>query len=416
MESDSPESISDGPLTGIRILDFTSVVVGPVATQFLADYGAEVIKIEPPEGDILRRMGGASHSGQMSPKFIQMNRSKRSVAIDLKTAEGRQVVQGLIRTADIVVVNMRSGAQAKLGLTFADARKLNPQIIHCAMTGFGRGGRYFDKPAYDTIIQGGGGIAACFERQTGQPQFVPMVVADHLVALIAVQMILLALRARDLTDEGQSVEVPMFENVASFVLQEHFGQKAFEPARGEAGDARVLDPNAKPIRTSDGYICISANTDRQVHAFFRAIGRPELATDPKFATVASRLKHVNEFFGIRAEGLTGKTTAEWVEIFDRDDVPAFPFNTFDDLLTDPHLQETGLFETLDYPAEGTVRHMRPANTFTGGQRRVPTPAPMLGEHSTQVLREAGLSEDQISQLVEAGVIVDRPNIYEKEAT
>ena len=157
------------------------------------------------------------------------------------------------------------------------------------MTGFGRGGRYLDKPAYDTIIQGAGGIAACFQRQTGEPQFVPMVVADHLVSLIVVQMILLALRARDLTDEAQSIEVPMFENVASFVLQEHLGQRAFEPARGEMGDARIFDPNARPVRTRDGYICVSANTDGQVRGFFEAIGRPDLSTDPRFATVSARL-------------------------------------------------------------------------------------------------------------------------------
>ncbi len=407
MIDDQAPLLTDGPLSGVKVLDFTSVVVGPVATQFLADYGAEVIKIEAPDGDILRRMGGASRSGELSPKFLQMNRNKRSLAIDLKKPEGQAAVRAMIESADVIVVNMRSTALAKLGLTFEDAIRINPKVVHCMMMGFGRDGRYFDKPAYDTIIQGGAGIAACFERQTGAPQFVPMVVADHLVALIAVQMILLALRARDLTGQGQSVEVPMFENVASFVLQEHFGQKAFEPPRGEAGDARILDPNARPIRTKDGYICISANTDRQAHAFFDAIGRPELAADPKFATVPARLENVSEFFKIRNGSLESRTTTEWIGIFGKMDIPAFAFNSLDDLLDDPHLGEVGLFETMNYPKEGVVRHMRPANRFTGGQRRTPTPAPMLGEHSAEVLREAGLTTEQISRLFEAGVIVNR---------
>ena len=416
MRNDSRPLLRDGPLSGVKVLDFTSVVVGPAATMFLADYGAEVTKVEAPEGDILRRLGGASRSGQLSPKFIQMNRSKRSLAINLNSRDGRHAIRKLIESSDIMVVNMRSAALAKLGLTFEDGLALNPRIVHCAMTGFGRGGRYFDKPAYDTIIQGAGGIAACFQRQTGEPQFVPMVVADHLVSLIAVQMILLALRARDLTGEGQSVEVPMFENVASFVLQEHLGQKAFEPARGEAGDARILDPNARPARTLDGYICISANTDRQVRGFFEAIGRPDLSTDPRFATVPARLENVGEFFQIRNNSLMGRTTAQWMEAFERLDVPAIPFNSLDDLLEDPHLRETGLFETMEYTDEGTVRHMRPANLFTGGQRRSPTPAPALGENSAEILRDAGLTEDQISRLLASGVVVAGPHTRTKEVS
>ena len=405
MRTDDRPLLPDGPLSGVKVLDFSSVVVGPAATMFLADYGAEVIKVEAPEGDILRRLGGASRSGQLSPKFIQMNRSKRSLAIDLRSQGARRAVRKLIESTDIMVVNMRSPALAKLGLTFEDALDLNPRIIHCAMMGFGRGGRHFDRPAYDTIIQGGGGIAACFQRQTGEPQFVPMVMADHLVSLIAAQMILLALRARDLTGEAQSVEVPMFENVASFVLQEHIGQKAFEPARGETGDARNFDPNARPVRTRDGYICISANTDRQVHGFFDAIGRPELSTDPRFDSVSARVENVAEFFEIRNHSLAGRTTAEWMEAFERRDVPAFPLNGLDDLLEDPHLREAGLFETLEYREEGTVRHMRPANPFTGGRRRSPTPAPALGEHSVEILREAGEPEARISRMVASGVVV-----------
>ncbi len=405
MRSVGKPDISDGPLTGVKVLDFTSVVMGPVATQCLADYGADVIKIEGPEGDLLRSMGGASRSGQLSPKFIQMNRSKRSLAIDLKTQRGRDVVHKMMETADVVVVNMRSSALTKLGLTWNDVRTINPNIVHCWVMGFGRDGRYFDKPAYDTIIQGSAGVSACFGRRSGGPEFVPLVLADHLVGLIAVQMILLGLRARDLTGEGQSVEVPMFENVASFVLREHFGQKTFEPARGEAGDARILDASARPAKTKDGYICVSANTDRQVHAFFRAVGRPELVTDPKFATVAARLENVSAYFRIRSDALATKTNAEWMALFDPMDIPAIPFNTLDELLDDPHLDDVGLFQSLEYVQEGWVKHMRPANKFTGGQRNQPTPAPTRGEHSVELLQDLGLSGEEISRLVDADVVL-----------
>ena len=221
------------------MLDFTSVVVGSVATQFLADYGADVVKIEAPGGDLLRRMGWASLSGELSPKFLQMNRNKRSLYIDLRKADGRATVGTMMENVDVMVVNMRGPALEKLGLTYEDACTVNKRIIHCNIMGFGKRVQYYGKPAYDTIIQAGAGVAACNERMTGEPRFVPMVFADHLVALIAGQMILLALRARDLTGVSQSIEVPMVENVASFVLQEHMGQKAFVPERGDTGDQRI---------------------------------------------------------------------------------------------------------------------------------------------------------------------------------
>lgn len=399
--------LRDGPLSGVTVLDLTAVVVGPVATQFLADYGADIIKVEAPEGDILRHMGGVSRSGELSPKFLQMNRNKRSLAINLKKPEARETIRALIKRADVMAVNMRASALERLGLTYEDARKINPKIVHCSMTGFGRNGCYANKPAYDTVIQGGAGIAACHQRQSGEPRFVPMVLADHLVALIAVQMILLGLRARDLTGQGQSVEVPMFENVASFVLQEHMGQKSFEPPRGQTGDLRILDPHAKPSKTKDGYVCVSANTDRQAKALFEAIGKPELIFDPRFETVALRLKNIGEFFRVRNEALKTRTTDEWMEVFDRLDIPAFPFKTFDDLLDDPHLREVKLFTTAEYEEEGTVRHIAPANTFSGGARRTPKNAPLLGEHSAEILAELGMPAEEIAQLLDAGVVFDR---------
>jgi len=405
-QSSSPNS-SDGPLSGLRILDFTSVVVGPVATRMLADYGADVIKIEAPHGDPLRQLGGASKTGELSPKFMQMNGDKRSLVIDLKSDEGQKIIRNLLREADVVAINMRSKALAKLGLTFKDCRAINPKIVYCSIAGFGSTGRYFDKPAYDTIIQGVAGVAACNERTTGMPRYVPMVLADHLVALIATQMILLGLRSRDLTGEPQSLEIPMFENVASFVLREHFGQRAFVPKRGQTGDVRILDPNGHPAETKDGFICVSANTDKQVFAFFDAIGRPELKTDPRFDTVAARLENVSEYFMIRNQAFLEKTTSEWVEILENADVPVIAYNDLDALVEDPHLNDVGLFHKLDYAEEGKVLHMRPANAFSGGSRRNPQPAPMLGEHSEEILLEFGFDKDDIKRWIANGVVRTR---------
>lgn len=398
--------LTQAPLAGIKVLDFTTVVVGPVATQFLGDYGADVIKIEPLEGDLLRRLGGASRSGQMSPKFLQMNRNKRSLAIDMRQEAGRNVIRTMIADADVLVLNMRPRALAKLGLTYDDVRALNSRIIHCSLMGFGQDGRYRDKPAYDTIIQGSAGVAACNYRTHGEPWYVPMVLADHLVANIAIQMVLLALRSRDLTGESQSVEIPMFENMAAFVLQEHMGQKAYEPARGETGDPRCLDPGARPAPTSDGYVCISANTDTQTRAFFEAIERPELKDDPRFISVTSRAQNVSAYFDIRTKALKDKTTAEWIEIFDRLEIPAMPFQTFEDVLDDPHLQDVGLFQMMEYPEEGTVRHIGLPNKFSGGSQTDIKRAPVCGEHSVAILQDAGYSSTDIETFIENGVLID----------
>lgn len=399
--------LADGPLTGLRVLDFTTVVVGPVATRTLADYGADVIKIEAPEGDLLRKLGGASRSSANSPKFLQMNGNKRSIAIDLKSPEGQEIVQNLLKTADMIVVNMRQPALVKLNLDYESVCAVNDKIIHCTLTGYGSGGRYHGRPAYDTIIQGVGGLAACNERAGGEPRFVPLVLADHLVGLIAVQMILLALRARDLSGEAQKIEVPMYENVVRFVLEEHMGQMAFEPARGKTGDVRVLEPHSRPVQTSDGYICVSANTDKQAHALFEAIGRPELKTDTRFATVSGRYSNVAEYFSIRNEALREKSTQHWMKLLEELDVPAMPYNTLEDLFNDPHLEDVGFFSQLEHPDEGTIRRMRLPNTLSAGERRNPMPAPRLGEHNAAILSEIGVGLEEQADLAERGVIASQ---------
>ena len=398
--------MAGGPLEGVRIVDLTSVVVGPLATQILADHGAEVIKVESKSGDLVRNMNGKSVTPGMGAKFLHLNRNKRSIVLDLKQPAGYAALMKLVARADVLIWNVRPPAMARLKLAYADVRAVNPGIIYCGMFGFGQDGRYRDKPAYDTIIQGSGGMAALHHRAMGEPRFVPMVVADKVVGLIAVQMIAMALYRRAKTGEGCSIEIPMFENLVKFVLEEHMYLKTFDPPLGETGDPRLLDPLGKPIPTKDGWICISANTNDQAFAFFDAVGRPELKSDPRFCSVPARFAHVKEYFEIRIEALKTRTTAEWLEIFDAADVPAMPYHTLDSVLDDPHLKDVGFFEMKDHPTEGRTRSMRLPNRWSCGTRQNWSPAPKLGQQSVEILREAGSSDAEIEKMVAAGVTLD----------
>jgi len=395
------------PLEGIRVVDMTSVVVGPLCTQMLADYGADVIKIEaPPGGDIARTIAGRGVTPLMSGKFMHLNRNKRSLALDLKKPGGKEALRCLLETSDVLVWNIRPPAMARLGLSYEEVKAINPKIIYVGMFGFGQDGRYRNKPAYDAIIQGSAGIAGLNHRAYGEPRYLPIVMADRTVGLIATQMILLALYHRSATGEGSAIEIPMFENMAKFVLEEHMYLQTFDPPLGKMGDPRLMDPNATPLKTKDSWICISANTNDQAFAIFEAIGRPELKDDPRFCSVAARFENVKEYFAIRATGLKEKTTAEWIEILDRLDVPAMPYNTLESLMKDPHLADAGFFQTLEHPTEGKVRNMRLPNKTSFAARAEIKGAPKLGQHSIDVLRDAGLSEADIQALLDQGGVID----------
>jgi crotonobetainyl-CoA:carnitine CoA-transferase CaiB-like acyl-CoA transferase len=398
--------MAGGPLEGVTIVDMTQVVVGPLATQILADHGANVIKVETHTGDLMRNLNGRSITPGMGAKFLHLNRNKRSIVLDVKHADGYAALLKLIANADVLVWNVRPAAMARLKLSYDDARAVNPRIIYCGLFGFGQDGRYRDKPAYDSIIQGAGGIAALNHRAMGEPRYLPMVVMDKVVGLIAVQMITMALYRRTQTGEGSCVEIPMFENAVKFVLEEHMYLKTFEPPLGGTGDPRLFDPHAKPVPTSDGWICLSANTNAQVFALFDAMGRPELKTDPRFSTVQARFANVAEYFRMRSEALKARTTAEWMEVFDRTDVPAMPYHTLDDLFDDPHLQEIGFFETREHPTEGKVRNIRMPNKWSSGVRREWNPAPKLGQDSVAILRELGYAETEIGRMVANGATLD----------
>ena len=398
--------MAGGPLEGVRVVDLTSVVVGPLCTQVLADHGAEVVKVESAAGDLVRVMNGKSVTSGMGAKFLHLNRNKRSIVLDLKQPAGYEAMRKLIARADVLIWNNRPQSMARMRLSYDDVRAINPRIIYCGMFGFGQDGRYRDKPAYDTIIQGTGGMAALHHMVSGEPRFVPMVVADKVVGLIAVQMIAMALFRRERSGEGCSIDIPMFENLVKFVLEEHMYLKTFEPPLGPTGDPRILDASNRPIPTRDGYISMSANTDKQAFAFFDAIGRPELKFDPRFCSVPARFAHVKEYFQVRMDALKAKTTAEWLEIFDRCDVPAMPYHTLDSLMEDPHLREVGFFQLKDHPTEGKLRVMRLPNKWSSGVRQDWSPPPKLGQHSVEILREIGCSDAEIEAMITAKATLD----------
>jgi crotonobetainyl-CoA:carnitine CoA-transferase CaiB-like acyl-CoA transferase len=395
-----------GPLRGVRVLDLSSVVVGPVCTGALAEQGAEVIKVESPDGDLLRRLGGAGRTPGMSGKFLNFNRGKRSLCLDLKDGRARAALRRVAAGADVLVTNMRPDAQRRLGVDAAALADAASRLVHCSILGFGSGGPYAGRPAYDTVIQGVSGVAGCFEASTGAPRYAPMLIADHTVGLVAAQLVGFALFRRERTGRGEAIEVPMFENMAAFVLMEHLGAITFRPPLGPFGDARVLSPEARPLATADGYICLSANTDAQAHAFFDAIGRPELKSDPRFATVSARTANTKDYFALRASALAGRTTAEWLEVFDRLDVPAMPYNTVESLLADPHIAVVGMVRPERHPTEGETWAIGVPNRFSGGAAGAGRPAPRLGEDSVAVLEEAGLPAEEIDALRRGGVLVD----------
>ncbi len=400
--------MTGGPLEGIRVVDLTTVVVGPICTRTLADQGAEVVKVEAPGGDILRYLAAGCRTPSMSGKFINFNRNKRSVVLDIKQTEGLAALRRLIARADVFVSNVRPAALARAGLDHAALAPENPRLVHCGIVAFGTDGRYANRPAYDPVIQSLSGVAGTFHRAVGEPRFVPMVMTDHITGLIAAQAIGFALYRRERTGLGEAIEVPMFESMASFVASEHLGAATFDPPEGPTGDGRLLSPNYRPLPTRDGYITIRPNNDRQAFAFFDAIGRPELKADPRFSSPIRRTENAADYFTVQVEALAQRTTAEWLEVFAAADVPAAGYNTIDDLLTDPHLQDVGFWQTDEHPTEGRIRRTRTPVTFGGGMREETLPAPRLGQHTREVLAELGYSEGEIAAMVSSGAAQEMP--------
>jgi crotonobetainyl-CoA:carnitine CoA-transferase CaiB-like acyl-CoA transferase len=392
-----------GPLQGIRIIDLTTVLMGPFATQTLGDYGADVIKIESLDGDVTRQIGPTRHPG-MGPVFLNANRSKRSICLDLKKDAGRAVALRLIAAADVLVYNVRPQAMQRLRLGYEDVAAVNPRLIYAGVFGFGQDGPYAAKAAYDDLIQGGSALAHLMARGgDGTPRYVPNALVDRIVGLNAVGAILASLVHRDRTGVGQRVDIPMFETMAGFVMGDHLGGLTYEPPLDQGGYARHLSPDRRPYKTSDGYLCVIVYNDKQWDKFLTATGRNDLRSDPRFATFAGRANNIDHVYAELARIIAQRPTAEWIKLLDEADVPALPMHDLVSILSDPHLTATDFFPTVEHPSEGKIRSMRTAATWSETPAEPTRLAPRLGEQSEDVLREAGYSSDEIAQLISDGV-------------
>jgi crotonobetainyl-CoA:carnitine CoA-transferase CaiB-like acyl-CoA transferase len=379
-----------GPLRGVRVLDLTTVVMGPSATQMLGDLGADVIKVESAGGDSLRWIGPWRHPG-MGPLFLQANRNKRSVMLDLKSPQGKASALELARLADVLVSNVRPQGLARLGLDYDSVQRHNPKIIYCAAVGYGSGGPEAGKAVYDDLMQAASGIAGLFQRVDGAARYAPVNLCDRVVGLYVVTAVTSALFLRQQTGQGQEIEVPMFETMAQFVLSDHMGGAAFEPALGEMGYLRLLSRTRGPYATRDGYLSLVVYTDRHWRSFTALVGCPALIdTDARFASQASRTLNAEAVGQFLAGQLTARSNAEWLEALHGIDIPACPVNDITDLLRDPHLQAVGFFERVEHPTEGSLNMCRFPIRFSRSPASVQRLAPNLGEHNDAILGAAAV--------------------------
>ena len=404
MAQDKAQHQPRGPLAGVRVVDMTAVVLGPLATQILGDYGADVIKIEPLEGDLMRANGAQKADGStagLSSIFLAINRNKRSLAIDLKTDEGRDAVRKLVRGADVFVHNMRVEAVERLGFGYEALRAEKPDIVYCVATGFGQDGPDRARPAFDDVIQAASGLASIANVYAERPDYVSSLIADKTTGLALCNAVLAALFHRARTGEGQYVETPMLETMAAFVLAEHMGGMTFEPREGSAGYARLMQGGRRPMRTKDGWLALLPYTAEHWTAFVSEIDRLDLV--PIATDRLARNKHIQELYGAMRDALERRTTQEWLEACDRLDIPATRLYGLDNLPDHPHLKATGFFETHDHPAVGKIRVTRPPTKFEKTPATIVRHAPRLGEHTRELLCEAGLREEEIAALIERGV-------------
>ena len=391
-----------GPLHGVRVLDLTTVVMGPYATQVLADFGPDVVKVEPPEGDIMRYAWPFRSKG-MGHIFLNANRNKRGIVLDLKKPEAREACLALAKIADVLVYNIRPQAMARLKLDYDEVRAVNPKIIYVGAFGYSQSGPYAAKAAYDDLIQGASGLPWLL-REAGaeSPRFVPATMADRSVGLHVVNAVCAALYSREKTGKGQRVDVPMFESLLQSVLGEHMGGYTFQPQLGEAGYTRMLSKHRRPYETRDGYVCVLMYNDKHWKAFFEMIGRQDKLADARFASAEGRGQNFDAVYGFVADEMTKRTTADWLAALERADIPVQRMNSLADIMRDPHLNAIGYFRPIEHPSEGKLVSMKVPSEWSGTQPEVRRHAPRLGEHTREVLREAGYSDAQIDGLTQCG--------------
>jgi crotonobetainyl-CoA:carnitine CoA-transferase CaiB-like acyl-CoA transferase len=383
MASHGKTADSSGPLAGVRVIDLTAMVMGPYGTQIMADMGADVIKVEPPDGDNTRYISVGPEPG-MSGVFVNVNRGKRSIVLDLRTPAGVATLRELIKTADVFIHSMRAKAVAKLGFSYGDVAAINPAIIYTNCYGYSRRGPDRDLTAYDDTIQAECGIPAIQQMLTGEASFIGSIIADKIAGMSALYATVLALFHRERTGEGQEVEVSMFETMAAFMLVEHANGAMFQPPLGPAIYPRAVAPNRRPYRTKDGHIAALVYNDKQWATFMKAV-KPAWASD-RYATLAQRARQIDTVYGLLAETFKERTTQEWLDLLRSLDIPAAPLRTPAELFDNPHLNAVGLFETVA-TQYGPVRFPGVPTWFSRTPGKVAGPAPTLGAHTREVLEE-----------------------------
>jgi crotonobetainyl-CoA:carnitine CoA-transferase CaiB-like acyl-CoA transferase len=394
-----------GPLTGVRVIDITTIFMGPSATQMLGDLGADVIKVESPQGDVIRGIGPQGKV-RMGPLFLAMNRNKRSIALDLKSPDGRAALLDLVRDADVLAYNVRPQAMARLGLDYATVAAVNPRLIYAGMFGFSQRGRYAASAAFDDLIQAACALPQAMAMSSGDiPRYLPITIADRSVGLYAFGVIAAALYGRERSGRGQQVDIPMFETMVPQVLGDHLYGQTFIPAQGDFGYPRLLSPQRRPYATRDGHVCCLIYTDLQWRAFLKAVGQGDLFdTDPRFANITERTRNIDALYAMVSAEIGRRSTAEMQALLQGTDIPVFPMHTFDSLLTDAHLDDIGFFRTMDHPDLGPIRQMAVPSEWSDTPPGDATPPPRLGQHSREVLREAGYDDARIEALVQSGVV------------
>jgi len=394
-----------GPLQGLRVLDLTSVLMGPYATQLMADMGADVVKIEPPAGDTVRDIGPMRNPG-MGHIFLHVNRNKRSLVLDLKQPDGLAAFYRLAETADVVIYNIRPQAMRRLGIDYERLQALNPRIIYAGLYGYSEAGPYAGRPAYDDLIQGAAAVPSIMSMASGdEPRYVPLTLADRTVGLMASNTILAALVSRAQTGVGQQIEIPMFETMVQYVLSDHLGGETFLPAEGSSGYPRLLVKERRPYQTLDGYLCVLIYNDKQWASFLALVGHPDWFTqDPRFASIGVRTQHINDLYRMVGQAIATRTTQEWKGLLDGADIPCMPLHDIDSLTKDPHLEAVGMIRQVMHPTEGAMRQIgvpvRLSGTPVLDEQK---PAPQLGQHSGEILREAGYSAQAIESLMARGI-------------
>ena len=381
-----------GPLAGIKIVDMSTVVLGPFATLILADLGAEVIKVESRSGDIMRHAGPAPYPG-MGAIYTTLNRNKKSVVIDAKTPEGKQAIEKLISDADVFFHNVRLKGAERLGLGYEDVKRLKSDIIYVHCAGFGKDGPYADLPAYDDLIQAASGFADMLRmRDGGEPGYMPALVADKTVGLFAVYATLAALFHKERTGEGQFVQVPMFETFTFFHLMENLYGETWLPGRGQMAYTRSVNPNRKPYPTKDGYIGLVPYSDQQWQQFFAVGGQPQVFSDPRFSTYEARTINIGALYQCIEDVAKTKTTAEWIEILQELEIPCMAFKTNEEVLNDPHLEAVGFFETVQHDLGSSYRQMKHPVSFSKTPADFRAHPPAFGADTEIILAQLGLDE------------------------